>query len=103
MVCTQGKNLPKCGIQRIRIETMFKTQWSHAPIDLPEDQQKKLDWEIADISEQLEKASDLIFHTVMLTDDDNGPIIIVDGETGNEDTLFLTYYDTPSWVDVETN
>jgi hypothetical protein len=82
---------------------MFKTQWTHAPVKLTEDQQKKLDWEIADISEQLEVASDLLFHTVMLTDDENGPIIIVDAETDNEDTLFLTYYETPDWVEVETN
>jgi prolyl-tRNA editing enzyme YbaK/EbsC (Cys-tRNA(Pro) deacylase) len=82
---------------------MFKTQWTHAPVELTEDQQKKLDWEIADISEQLEVASDLIFHTVMLTDEETGPIIIVDAKTDNADTLFLTYYETPEWVDVEIN
>jgi len=80
---------------------MFKTQWTHAIIDLPQDQQQKLNAEIAHISEQLESASDLLFHTVMLTGDGNGPIVIVDGEPDNEDTLFLTYYEAPNWIDVE--
>jgi hypothetical protein len=80
---------------------MFKTQWTHSPVDLTKEQQKKLDWEIADISEQLEKASDLIFHTVRLTADWDGPIIVVDGKEGVEDALFLTYYENPKWTTLD--
>ena len=79
---------------------MFKTEWTHTPIELSESQQKKLDWEIADISEQLEVASDLIFHTVMLTDDWDGAIIIVDSKEGIDDTVFLTYYENPEWTTI---
>lgn len=77
---------------------MFKTKWTHDPVTLTEAQQKKLDWEIADISEQLDSADDLIFHTVFLTEDRNGAIIIVDAEDNNKDTLFLTYYQNAGWT-----
>jgi hypothetical protein len=77
---------------------MFKTQWTHTPVELSEDQQKKLDWEIANINDDLDQASDLIFHTVFLTNDDNGAIVMVDGREGVEDTLFLTYYENPKWT-----
>jgi prolyl-tRNA editing enzyme YbaK/EbsC (Cys-tRNA(Pro) deacylase) len=80
---------------------MFKTEWTHKTVTLTEEQQAKLDREIADISEQLEVASDLIFHTVVLTDDWNGPIIIVDAEDNNKDTLFLTYYENPEWTTLD--
>jgi prolyl-tRNA editing enzyme YbaK/EbsC (Cys-tRNA(Pro) deacylase) len=80
---------------------MFKTQWTHKPVKLDESQQKRLDFEIADISENLGTASDLIFHTVMLTDDDNGAIVMVDGREGVEDTLFLTYYENPEWTTID--
>ena len=83
---------------------MFKTQWTHKPVMLTESQQKKLDWEIADISENLGVASDLIFHTVRLTDDWDDAIIMVDGREGCDDTLFLTYYENPEWTTInDTN
>lgn len=83
---------------------MFKTEWTHSPVTLTEKQQKTLDWEIADISEQLEVASDLIFHTVRLTDDWDGAIVMVDGREGCDDTLFLTYYENPEWTTInDTN
>jgi hypothetical protein len=80
---------------------MFKTQWTHTPVTLTEEQQKALEWEIADISEELTKADDLVFHTVRLTSDWDGPIVIVDGREGCEDTLFLTYYENPEWTSLD--
>lgn len=78
---------------------MYSTQWTHEEITLTEAQQKKLNWEIDYISEDLDDASDLIFHTVMLADySDNGPIILVEGRVGVADTLFLTYYENPEWT-----
>jgi hypothetical protein len=77
---------------------MFKTQWTHKPVTLTEEQQKALEWEIADISEELTKADDLVSHHVMLTSNWNGPIVIVEGREGCEDTLFLTYYENPKWT-----
>lgn len=79
----------------------FKTQWTHRPVELTEEEQKTLDREIEYIEDDLEEACDLIFHTVMLTNTDEGPIIMIDGREGQTDTLFLTYYETPQWVKLQ--
>jgi hypothetical protein len=57
-------------------------------------QEELLEREIARISEDLESASDLVFHTVFLTDDIQGASVMVDGRPDVDDTLFLTYYET---------
>ena len=80
---------------------MFSTTWTHSPVSLTEDQQKHLKREIEYISDELDKASDLIFHTVFLSEDQNGAIVIVDSKEGVEDTLFLTYYEKPNWVTLD--
>lgn len=68
---------------------------------LNKQQQELLDREIAHISDELDKASDLIFHTVFLTKDMNGATVMIDGKDGVEDTLFLTYYETTKWVTLD--
>jgi hypothetical protein len=64
-------------------------------------QEELLEREIARISEDLESASDLVFHTVFLTDDIQGASVMVDGRDGVDDTLFLTYYETTKWVTLD--
>ena len=76
---------------------MYKTEWTHPTPELNQKQQDLLDREIAHISDELDCASDLIFHTVFLTKDMKGAIVIVDGREGYDDTLFLTYYETTEW------
>ena len=81
---------------------MFKTEWTHANIPLLNKQQEELlEREIARISEDLDKASDLIFHTVFLTEDWQGATIVVDGRDGVDDTLFLTYYEITKWTTLD--
>jgi len=80
---------------------MFKTEWTHAAVELTKEQQQHLDQELAYISDELESASDLIFHTVFLDKDTKGAIVIVDGKDGINDTLFLTYYEKPNWVTLD--
>lgn len=80
---------------------MYKTQWTHRTPKLNKHQEEHLEKEIAHISEELDSASDLIFHTVFLTEDMNGAIVIVDGREGYDDTVFLTYYEQPDWVTLE--
>lgn len=65
---------------------------------LSKQQEELLERQIAHISSELEKASDLIFHTVFLTEDMKGAIIIVDAKDNVDDTLYLTYYEQPKWV-----
>jgi hypothetical protein len=81
-----------------RKKTMYKIQWTHTPVALTAEQQGNLDRELELLNDDLDSASDLIFHTVFLTADDNSPIIIVDGREGVNDTLFLTYYENPKWT-----
>ena len=53
---------------------------------------------MAYISSELDRASDLIFHTVFLTEDTDGATVIVDSRNDVDDTLFLTYYETTTWT-----
>lgn len=76
----------------------FKTTWTHKPVNINQHQRDILDSEINDISDELDDASDLIFHTVFLSENKNGPLIIVEGKDGVADTVYLTYYETPEWV-----
>ena len=81
---------------------MYKTEWTHrnTPL-LNKQQQEHLNREIAHISDELDKASDLIFHTVFLTTDMKGAIVIVDSKEGEDDTLYLTYYEVPKWTTLD--
>jgi hypothetical protein len=79
-------------------KTMYKIQWTHAPVTLTAEQQGSLNWELELLNDDLDCAIDLIFHTVFLTADDNSPIIIVEGKEAVSDTLYLTYYETPEWT-----
>lgn len=76
---------------------MYKTEWTHKAPELTDAQLAHLNQEIAHISDELDSASDLIFHTVFLTPDMRGAIIIVDSKEDVDDTLYLTYYETPNW------
>ena len=80
---------------------MYKTKWTHTMPELNKHQEELLNQEVAHISGELDKASDLIFHTVFLTEDMKGAIVIVDGREGYDDTVFLTYYETPEWTTLE--
>lgn len=80
---------------------MYNTKWTHQPIDLTKEQLARLNREVAELSDELDSASDLIFHTVFLNEDMNGPIVMIDGRDGYDDTVFLTYYETPEWVNLK--
>lgn len=78
--------------------TKFKIEWEGEQPNLTDEEKNAIDKEVDYISEQLEKASDLVYHMVMLTKSLDGPIVIIDGKDDVEDTLFLTYYDDPEWT-----
>jgi len=82
-------------------KTEWTTEWTHPTPELNKQQEELLEKEVAYISDELDKASDLIFHTVFLTEDMSGAIVIVDGREGYDDTLFLTYYEKPNWVTLD--
>lgn len=76
----------------------YSTKWTHATPALSKQQQEHLQQEIELISDELDCAADLIFHTVFLTKDDNSDIVIVEGREDVADILFLTYYEKLNWV-----
>jgi len=78
--------------------TTYATQWTHAIPALSKEQELHLQQEIELISDELDCASDLIFHTVFLNKDEDSAIVIVEGRDDVHDILFLTYYETPTWV-----
>lgn len=80
----------------------YNIKWLSGVPFVTEEQQDIIDKELEWISSEIEKASDLIFHTIRLTDDFDKDIIIVDGKDGDEDTLFLTYYENSENVVINT-
>ena len=80
---------------------MFKTQWTHEPVELREDQQLIIDRELKWLFGELETITDLVFHTIFLTGDMHGAIVIVDSRDDVDDTAFLTYYEVPKWVTLD--
>lgn len=81
---------------------MYKSEWTRPPTSkLNKQQEEYLEEEVRRISNDLDRASDLIFHTVFLTEDTNGTSVMISGRDGVDDTLFLTYYETTEWVTLE--
>lgn len=80
---------------------MYNTEWTHQPVDLTKEQLARLNREVAELSDELDSASDLIFQTVFLNEDMDGAIVVIDGREGYDDTVFLTYYETPEWVNLK--
>lgn len=79
----------------------YNIEWENEHPELTEDQRKKLASELAYLTEQLENPGDLIFHHVWLTEDENGPMILVYGKDGVSDTFFMTYYEETEWTTLE--
>jgi hypothetical protein len=76
----------------------FEIEWLSDEPSITEEEWVIINREIDYISESLEKASDLIFHTISLTGSYDENIIIVDGKDDVDNTLFLTYYETSKWI-----
>lgn len=50
--------------------------------------------------ENLEKAEDLIFHTICIGSDYDGPIVMAYGKE-NDPNVYLEYLDNMEWIKVE--
>lgn len=81
----------------------FKIEWEGEEPSLTEEEKILIDRDIDYISECLEKASDLVYHMVMLSNSLDSPTVIIDGKDDVDDTLYLTYYDDPEWVTLDEN
>jgi len=81
----------------------FDVEWVDNIPFLSEEEYIIIERDIEYISEKLEKASDLIFRTICLTDSYDSPIVMVDGKDGVDDTIFLTYYENTEWVTIQND
>jgi hypothetical protein len=79
----------------------YRIEWENEHPELTEEQSKKLASELAYLTEQLEQPGDLIFHHVWLTEDTDGPVIMVYGKDEVHDTFFMTYYEETEWVTLD--
>jgi len=82
--------------------TKFKVKWTHKVPELSLDEKKVIEEEIKLLNEDLDSASDLIFHSIPLTKNMKGALVMVHGEEEVKDTLFLTYYSKPEWTTIST-
>lgn len=79
----------------------YKIEWENEHPELTEEQSKKLAGELAYLTEQLEEPGDLIFHHVWLTEDTDGPMIMVYGKDDVRDTFFMSYYEETEWTTLD--
>lgn len=79
----------------------YKIEWHGEYPELTADQSTKLAGELAYLSKELEQPGNLIFHTVWLTEDQDGPSVMIYGRPDYPDTFFMTYYEETKWVTLE--
>ena len=58
--------------------------------------------EIETISEKIEKAEDLIFHTIFIGTSQDGPIVMAYGKE-NDPNIYLDYLDDVEWINIGEN
>ncbi len=78
----------------------FPVIWvsSKVPTDADVIQCVLLDLEL--FFEDLDKAEDLIFHTIFIGSEDDGPIVMAYGKE-NDPNVYLEYLDDVEWIKVE--
>ena len=79
----------------------YKIEWHGEYPELTADQSTKLAGELAYLSKELEQPGNLIFHTVWLTEYQDGPSVMIYGRPDYPDTFFMTYYEETKWVTLE--
>lgn len=78
-----------------------QVEWETDQPELTEDQRKKIAGELAYLTEQVDEPGDLIFHHIWLTEDMDGPTVMVYGKPEQPATFFMSYYKETKWVPLE--
>lgn len=76
----------------------YNPVWKGEEPDLTEEQWVILSRELVWLESSVFNPANLIAHHIDLTEDEKGPSILVYGEEGNTDDLFLLYNDEVEWV-----
>ncbi len=76
----------------------YNVEWETEQPELTEDNLKAIARDLALLTEDLDKPGDLIFHHIWLTEDMDGPVVMVYGKDESPDTFYMSYYPTTEWT-----
>lgn len=79
------------------MELKFPIVWSSEKLPQIEDTLEYVFPELEEIMEKLEKAEDLIFHTIFIGSLIDGPIVMAYGKE-NDPNIYLDYLDDVQWI-----
>lgn len=75
----------------------FPIVWASEKVPQIEDTLQYVMPEVEAISEKIEKAEDLIFHTIFIGTSNDGPIVMAYGKE-NDPNIYLDYLDNVEWI-----
>lgn len=75
----------------------FPIVWASEKQPSNDDYWKYVDPALTKIFKDLEKAEDLIFHTIFIGDSHDGPIVMAYGKT-NDPNVYLDYMPEMEWI-----
>ncbi len=78
----------------------FPIVWASEKVPQIEDTEMYVLPELEKVMNDLEKAEDLIFHTIFLGASMDGPIVMAYGKE-NDENIYLDYLDDVLWIRVE--
>lgn len=84
------------------MELKFPIIWSSEKLPQIEDTLEYVFPELEEIMEKLEKAEDLIFHTIFIGKKFDGPIVMAYGKE-NDTNIYLDYLEDVEWIALEEN
>ena len=89
-------------IKHYGIEIMIQLKWHKEIPDNILEIESIVKQDLSKVNDDLEgKCSNLIFHHVFLTDDYDGPLVIVWGEEGDNDFYHCEYDPKPNWSSIK--
>lgn len=77
----------------------FPIVWASEKVPQIEDTEMYVMPEVETISKDLDKAEDLIFHTIFIGTSNDGPIVMAYGKE-NDPNIYLDYLDNVEWINI---
>lgn len=77
----------------------FPIIWASEKVPSIEDTEMYVMPEVETISKDLDKAEDLIFHTIFIGTSNDGPIVMAYGKE-NDPNIYLDYLDNVEWINI---
>jgi hypothetical protein len=77
----------------------FPIVWASEKVPQIEETEQYVIPDLEKVMEKLEKAEDLIFHTIFIGTSFDGPIVMAYGKE-NDEHIYLDYLDNVEWINV---